>query len=162
MCLQKMKLPKQLKVFDFANRGLIFSTDIKIKDLPEINKIANNKNDYLKVSMSFFLNNGKTPCVKGSISANITLDCQRCLEDIYMDLNINFNLAFIENENEKFDSSFEPYLLTNYEIATIDLISEEILLTIPISPTHKYNCKNYKEFESQENSYKPFAILKKH
>lgn len=159
-----MKLPKQLSVFDFASKELSFSQNLRIKELPEINKIANNKAGKLEVSLSFFLENDNIPCVKGTISTKIALLCQRCLKNVFLDLNIEFNLAFIKNNSTNINLSpiFELYFIEKDNIPTIDIISEEILLEIPISPIHKYNCYKYKQLNSitEKNTNKPFAILK--
>jgi len=49
------------------------------------------------------------------------------------------------------------------ELATHDLISDEILLSIPMVPTHDYDCLeelNGREIV-EEKSENPFSILKK-
>ena len=66
------------------------------------------------------------------------------------------------HESEELDSHYEIYVIEEEELATHDLISDEILLSIPMVPTHDYDC--IKEFNEQEiveeKSENPFAILK--
>ena len=54
-------------------------------------------------------------------------------------------------------------MIEDEELATHDLISDEILLSIPMVPMHDYDCT--KEINKQEidegKSENPFAILKK-
>ena len=77
---------------------------------------------------------------------------------------INFNLAFLRHEQqfEELDSHYEIYIIEEEELATHDLISDEILLSIPMVSTHDYNC--IKEINEQEiimeKSENPFTILK--
>ena len=93
------------------------------------------------------------------------LPCQRCLEKLHIALNINFTLAFTrhEEQSEELDSHYEIYVTEKDELKTIDLISDEILLSIPMVPMHDYDC--IKEINGQEivkeKSENPFAILKK-
>jgi uncharacterized protein len=74
-------------------------------------------------------------------------------------------LAFVrhEKQGEELDSHYEIYVTEEDELATHDLISDEILLSIPMVPTHDYDC--IKEINGQEiveeKSENPFAILKK-
>jgi len=79
-------------------------------------------------------------------------------------LKINFNLAFVRHnqESEELESHYDIYVTEEKELATHDLISDEILLSIPMVPMHDYDC--IKEINEQEivegKSENPFAILK--
>jgi uncharacterized protein len=133
--------------------------------MPRICEIARNTEDRIKVDLSFYLENDKTPCIKGIISANIILDCQRCLDALPVDLKVIFNLAFVRNESqaEELDTSFEVYNIgEEEELDSIDLITDEILLSIPMAPSHDFDCslKIDKEEVVEEISKNPFDVLK--
>ncbi len=158
-------LPDQLKLFNFAKKEISLSGLYQISDFPKISEISSNKTENIRVDLSFYLNNNKTPCVDGIIELDIVLACQRCLDDLSIALKINFNLAFVRHneESEEIDSHYEIYVIEEEELATHDLISDEILLSIPMVPNHDYDC--LKEINRQETvegkSENPFAILKK-
>jgi len=158
-------LPDQLKLFNFAKKEISLSGLYQISDFPRITEIASNKKDNVRVELSFYLKNNKTPCVEGIIELDIVLACQRCLDNLSIALKVNFNLAFVRNDqqSEELDSHYEIYVIEEEELATFDLISDEILLSIPMVPTHDYDC--IKEINEQEivegKSENPFAILKK-
>ena len=158
-------LPDQLKLFNFAKKEISLSGLYQISDFPRISEITSNKKDNIKVDLSFYLKNSKTPCVDGIIELDIVLSCQRCLDDLSIALKVNFNLAFVKHDqqSEELDSHYEIYVFEKEELATIDLISDEILLSIPMVPTHDYDCiKDINEQEIvEEKSENPFAILKK-
>ena len=159
-------LPDQLKLFNFAKKEISLSGLYQISDFPRITEIASNKKDNVRVELSFYLKNNKTPCVEGIIELDIVLTCQRCLDNLSIALKVNFNLAFVRNDqqSEELDSHYEIYVIEEEEeLATFDLISDEILLSIPMVPTHDDDC--IKEINEQEivegKSENPFAILKK-
>ena len=158
-------LPSQLKLFNFAKKEISFSGLYQISDFPKISEIASNKSDNVRVDLSFYLKNNKTPCVDGIIELDIVLPFQRCLDDLSLALKVNFNLAFVKHDqqSEELDSHYEIYVIEEEELAILDLISDEILLSIPMVPTHNYDC--IKEINKQEiveeKSENPFAILKK-
>jgi len=158
-------LPDQLKLFNFAKKEISLSGIYQISDFPKISEIASNKKDNVRVELSFYLKNNKTPCVDGIIHLDIVLACQRCLDDLSIALKVNFNLAFVRHnqESEELDSHYEIYVIEDEELETHDLISDEILLSIPMAPMHDYDC--IKEINKQEivegKSENPFAILKK-
>jgi uncharacterized protein len=160
------QLPKTIKLFKFARKEASLHGDYKISAMPRISEIARNTEDRIKVALSFYLENDKTPCIKGIIKANIILDCQRCLEALPLELNVLFNLAFVRHESqaEELDTSFEIYNIGEEEdLDSIDLITDEILLSIPMAPSHDFDCslKIDKEKEIvEEISKNPFDVLK--
>jgi len=161
----KKSLPDQLKLFKFAKKEISLSGLYQISDFPKISEIASNKKENVRVDLSFYLKNNKTPCVEGIIKLDIVLACQRCLDDLPISLKVDFNLAFVRHDQtfEELDSNYEIYVIEKEELATHDLISDEILLSIPMVPTHDYGCiKEINEHEIVEaKSKNPFAILKK-
>ena len=159
------QLPKVIKLFNFAKKERSLGGVYKISSIPRISEIARNKEDNVKVDLSFYLENNKTPCIKGIINLNIILDCQRCLEALSIELKVDFKLAFVRHEQqaEGLDSSYELYITKEEEeLLTIDIITDEILLSIPMAPSHDFDCnliinKDEVVEESREN---PFTILK--
>jgi uncharacterized protein len=158
-------LPGKLKLFNLAKKEVSLSGLYQISDFPKISEITSNKKDNVKVDLSFCLNNNKTPCVDGIIKLDIVLPCQRCLEELHIALNVNFTLAFVKHEQlaEGLDSHYEIYVTEKDELPTIDLISDEILLSIPMVPTHDYSCMTEinKQKIVEEKAENPFSILKK-
>ena len=158
-------LPEQLKLFNFAKKEISLSGIYQISDFPKISEIVSNNKDNVRVDLSFYLKNNKTPCVDGIIQLDIVLACQRCLDDLSIGLKVNFNLAFVRHnqESEELDLHYEIYVIEEEELATHDLISDEILVSIPMVPMHDYDCikKIIKQEIVEEKSENPFAILKK-
>jgi uncharacterized protein len=153
-----------LKLIKFAKKNLCVTDEFSIKDLPRINEITHNNSDKIKVNCSFYVENDTIPCIDGEISLNIYLTCQRCLEALPLSLDLNFNLAFVKNENqaEELSKHLEIYLFENEELSLIDLISDEILLSIPMVPKHNLDClSSFKENNNYEQvKEKPYDILK--
>jgi uncharacterized protein len=76
-----------------------------------------------------------------------------------------FNLAFVryESQAEGLDKVYEVYVLgENEELDTLDLISDEILLSLPMSPTHKFDCnlKVDPKIKVEKALENPFDVLK--
>ena len=153
--------PKLLK---YAKKNLSVTDEFNIEDLARINGIASNNSDKIKVNYSFYLENNTTPCLDGEVSLIIYLTCQRCLEELPVSLNLNFSLAFVKNESqeEELSKHLEIYLFEGEELSLMDLISDEILLSIPMVPKHNLDClSSFKEHNNYEQvKESPFAILK--
>ena len=159
------QLPKVIKLFNFAKNERHLCGEYRISSIPRIKEIAQNIEDIVKVDLSFYLENNKTPCIKGIINLKVILDCQRCLEALPIELKVDFKLAFVRHEQqaEGLDSSYELYVTReDEELLTIDIITDEILLSIPMAPSHDYDCNLIinKDEIVEEKSKSPFTILK--
>ena len=81
-------------------------------------------------------------------------------------MKVDFKLAFVRHEQqaEGLESSYELYLTREEEeeLLTIDIIADEILLSIPMAPSHDYDCNLIisKDEIVMEKSENPFTILK--
>jgi len=90
--------------------------------------------------------------------------CQRCLCDVDISLEPKFKLAYLNNEQQgdEIDSSYETVLIKSEEFSSIELITDEILISIPMIPMHKNDCSMNIDAEilTNQKSESPFAILK--
>ena len=159
------KLPNKINFFNFAKKEVKLSGDYKVSELSRLSDIASNENDKVEVDLFFHLENGKIPCVEGIIKSILVLDCQRCLDSLQVDLKVPFNIAFARNEfqADSLDDKFEIYLIgDDEELETKDLITDEILLSIPMAPSHDYDCglKTDKGNIVEEVREHPFDVLK--
>ena len=86
-------------------------------------------------------------------------------DKVEVDLKVSFDLAFVRNEfqADSLDDKFEIYLNgDDEELETKDLITDEILLSIPMAPSHDYDCglKTDKGNIVKEVREHPFDVLK--
>ena len=90
---------------------------------------------------------------------------RRCLDSLQVDLKVSFDIAFARNElqADSLDDKFEIYLIgDDEELETKNLITDEILLSIPMAPSHDYDCglKTDKGNIVEEVQEHPFDVLK--
>ena len=158
------KLPNKINFFNFAKKEVKLNGDYKVSELSRLSEIASNENDKVEVDLSFRLVNGRIPCVEGIIKSILILDCQRCLDSLQVDLKVPFDIAFVRNEfqADSLDDKFEIYLIGEEELDTKNLITDEILLSIPMAPSHDFDCglKTDKGDLVEEFREHPFDALK--
>jgi DUF177 domain-containing protein len=120
----------------------------------------------LEYKINGTLDNNDRPILQVIIKGEISLFCQRCLGKLAHTLNLKSTLCLAENEKELSyldeGESVEGILATS-DIDIIELIEDEIILSLPISPRHRENDCSAKELT---NSYEvekkhPFAVLLK-
>ncbi|HJS18203.1 MAG TPA: DUF177 domain-containing protein [Anaerolineales bacterium] len=116
---------------------------------------------------------GRTPqglVVQGKFSAEIVLECVRCLKEFTYPLNWDFTELYAFNKKSVSESGL--LLPDDAHIDLAPLLREYALLEIPISPLHDPNCKglciecgqdlNIRDCgHSQDRDDSPFEELKK-
>lgn len=160
----KQGIPEIIKLFKFASKGLIFSQQYQVSDFPRISELASNQDSTVDVALSFFnLEESRTPCIKGKVKLNLALTCQRCLKEVNVHLEPKFQLAFLKNEQqgETLDANFETILNIDEEFSTIEFITDEVLISVPMTPMHEHECVSYQDTQliNEQKRESPFAIL---
>ena len=107
------------------------------------------------------------PCLKGSVSATLLVECQRCLKPMETKVEGSFKFALVNSEEdfELLPEELEPYLLEGDEQSIVDLVEDELLLSLPMVLTHKEACSSFmteqeKAIKAEKEAAHPFAALK--
>lgn len=110
------------------------------------------------------------PCLDGQVSAELEMECQRCLAPVNIQLQSSFRFGLItsEEETDQLPQEFEPLLVEEGEQSLIDIIEDELILSLPIVPRHDEDCSSMftdrlsavASDGTEEETYKPFAGLK--
>lgn len=161
--LENQSVRKKLTLINAAKRGLSLVGDFSSDCFPEIAKISNSTQ--IRVELVFYLQN-KVIGVKGTINTTLVIECQRCLSAMPFLVKCNSELTF-NLDGSKGDNKIESILVLDNYVDMTNIISDEILLTLPLSPKHRQDCQmnsnNLMQNDippSANNTYKPFAQLK--
>ena len=112
--------------------------------------------------------------LKGSVSVNLAVTCQRCMQAMDLPLNAVINLALITNESQEdqLPEGFEPLLVDDSKMRLPDILEDELLLAMPLVPMHDNDCSEYLQQQKQRQAVEaeqdkaekekqnPFSVLK--
>ena len=164
-------LPKQLDLRGLAARGVQISGTVSSDDLPRLTESGIGIVDLGSAAFDFRRDEEARYLVETSVKASLTLVCQRCLEKMVLPLTTGSRLACVwsDSEAETLPSGLEPLLVE--ELADLNEIAEEeILLAVPVSPTHHEDCiterRSYAPDEepllgAEPDKESPFSVLEK-
>ena len=101
----------------------------------------------------------RQPSLHLHIETKLPVICQRCLDEMLLELNLNFDYI-ISNKplNEAEDNDEIDWLESNNEMDVHELIEDELLIAMPIAPTHLHDCS--KQSTQSGEKPNPFAVLK--
>ncbi len=125
---------------------------------------------YVTVKLEFTRSVGISS-LRGKVSAKLLVECQRCLQPVETEVSGSFKFALVhsEEEFELLPEEFEPYMLEGEEQSIIDLVEDELLLSLPMVTIHEQACSEFMSkqneevraaIEAEKQAGNPFAALK--
>ena len=101
----------------------------------------------------------RNPSLHLHIEAKLPVTCQRCLDEMLVHLNLDFDYIICKELPIEIDENDDTdWLEAAPEMNVQELIEDELLLAMPIAPMHDHDCSK----QSMQSGEKPnpFAALK--
>ena len=101
----------------------------------------------------------RNPSLHLHIEAKLPVTCQRCLDEMLLNINLDFNYIICNALPTEIDENDDTdWLEAAPEMNLQALIEDELLLAMPIAPMHDHDCSK-QSMQSGEKPH-PFAVLK--
>jgi len=159
-------LPDHLDLLAAAGAGRVLRGRIALARLERVLPALASQDGELQVSMELGRDPDGVNYLAGTISGNVRLQCQRCLEDMILPLDVKFRLGLVRSEAAamQLPGRYDPLLVTAEPASVADIISDEVLLALPIVALHnnRAECRELlQEYQSPEAPQRenPFAAL---
>lgn len=144
-------------------RGAI-SGEFPLVSMPRLLELATSEDGRVRFDLTFGRDEQGIDIISGHYHASLRVRCQRCLMPLGLSLNGKISLAVIANESAivELPDFYEPLVHGSGRLSLPDLLEDEIILTLPISPLHPIaECPSgglLQEYATTRES--PFAALK--
>lgn len=166
----RQKLPVEIDPLRLAQNGLKLSGELLIKDMPRLGESLVSDEGGVNVDLLFDMDEINTPFMKGSLLAEVSMRCERCMSPMVVSLSVNCLLAIVTSELKvtTLAEQYEPWLLENNDPVSLNaVIEDELILALPIVPRHDKACLPSEAWSSGQDSRvidvekrtSPFAIL---
>ena len=132
------RLPEFVDPWRLADQGKLFSGVVELKNLPRLRETLMSEQGSAEFELRFERSDQRRVRIRGSVTATLVLECQRCLERLNYPVETSVNLAVIEvlEEVGRLPAECEPLLAEEGRIRLMDLVEDELLLSIPQVPRH--------------------------
>lgn len=162
-------LPQTIRLSDFdrfmPGQSEYVVGNMALLALSKLRDIIFNPNDELSIKLNMGRDDEGTPYLRGQIQGEIEVSCQRCLERLKLSISPEFSLSPVAEDHLELPSQYDPIIAEEGQIHLIDLVSEEILLSMPMIACHpEETCpgtqwlKTHQQKVNQETH--PFHVLK--
>ncbi len=105
---------------------------------------------------------------RGSASASLRMECQRCRETVTVEVSADTSVAFVGSDDQAraLPEHYEPVVVEEERLSLGELVEEELILALPLVATHaRGSCRSGFEPEPEaaaepdEERENPFAVL---
>ncbi|MBO9490769.1 23S rRNA accumulation protein YceD [Endozoicomonas sp. G2_1] len=167
--MQNLKLPVTIDPYKSAQRRLECDGYFGTSEMDRLLSACQSCCQQVNVSVNFEVDELGLVVISGQGSASVVLTCQRCTEDLAMDLEIDFSFSPVKNAEaaDNLPSYYDAIELDeNGEVNLRALVEDELLLAIPLIPKHDLkDCAApadsvWGELPEEQDKPNPFDVLK--
>ncbi len=163
------KLPIEIDPFRLAQNGLTLEGQIPLSDMSRLSQLVLSDEGLVDVKMLFDIDQVGTPYVSGQFHVSTSITCERCMEPMVLDLNVDCLLAMVigERKIEGLAEQYDPWVLENSDPVLLKtVVEDELILSMPLVPRHESICLPDEAWsvgdipeEQQDKPESPFAVL---
>lgn len=151
---------------DFARNGSEISGVVPVAEMPRLLDELENSLGKLNYTVRGGVDSRSAPLLDISIAGQCQLRCQRCLSA--MDYQIRLNVRLILRDQAGLDALGDDEddcdsILAEAQLDVLNLLEEEVLLSLPIAPRHDDAgaCQAADGKNGLREAKNPFAVLAK-
>ncbi|MBC3767852.1 23S rRNA accumulation protein YceD [Neptunicella marina] len=168
--MQKAKLPLRLDPVKSASKRSNFEGIMLCADMERLQQMVSGSAEHVDVQISFETDVQGLNVFSGKLKTQVELVCQRCYGNLTQDLNVDFTFSAVKegDDLDELPDVYEPVEVDDHgEIDLLQLIEDELILSLPIVALHdEQDCNitedemSYGKIEPADERPNPFAVLK--
>ncbi len=124
--------------YRMARAGSSRRGEIALSRMSRLAPLLSDVQGAARYELEFHLDSQSRPLVTGRIRARLELICQRCLEPLVLDLDLDLRLGIVRSDEEAvaLGDGREPVTLETGEVSISALVEDELILGLPAVPLH--------------------------
>lgn len=131
--LQRLNADKE------CTRRSIYEGEFPISNMPRLAGALASDEGVVKVNLAFDRDERGGKRLSGTLDAEVSLICQRCLDEVKVPLHADVDLGIVDHESAipALSDGLEPLLAQDGQVVLRDVAEDELLLLIPLIPMHE-------------------------
>jgi uncharacterized protein len=158
-------LPLIIEPAKLADSGERLSGQLPLSQLDRISDLILNRDGEVCFELAFSKDDKGIVTITGELSADLTVLCQRCLNEMLLHLQSPIQVGVIEDQQQVdvLPELLEPVVAEEHRLSVSRFIEEELLLAMPLAPVHERSACPAAELVNEHAGKKqnPFAVLQK-
>jgi len=129
--------PDWINPFKAAQARREFAGTIRLSDLrPVVDLIDEPGNAELSFSLAFCVDDQREVCIRVRVSGDVPMICQRTLQPFQQRIDSESVVAVVDSAEaaDRLPEDYEPLVLSEPRLRIADIVTEELLLALPLVP----------------------------
>lgn len=120
-----------------SQRGRV-SGRVPLIGLERLKGLIADSHEAVEIRLEGTVDEENRPLLRGRLTACLELVCQRCLEPVteYINREVMLGLVWSDDESSALPAEVDPLVIGTGRYDLYELVSEELILTIPTVPRH--------------------------
>lgn len=159
-----------LSIWQAIDQRFVVENDrLPSKLFPRLEKAVESVNDDIVLSFEAGPDENQHKSIRGNASVGVDVECQRCLEPITIELDVDFRWIPVKNDYEAQLIGDDADVIVIEDVDIIDFlyhVEDELLMALPVIPYHEDDepCEGREFLKNQElpveeDKKNPFAVL---
>ena len=127
--------------FAFARDGRVLEGTLAVEDLDRLHDLLVDIDGEVTFRLQGYKGEGGESMLHLEVSGTVPLACQRCLEAVPCDLDVDAVLELVpagaELSQDELEDDTRDFLPVERELDVVELVEDEILLALPVAPRHE-------------------------
>jgi uncharacterized protein len=166
--MSAVPLPKVIEPLKLIEQRIDLEGTVALSGCERLKDTLLNREGDIQVVLHFAKDEQGLSIITGSLSADVMLECQRCLQPFTLSVQGDINLAIARHEDAviALPRYYDPLLLEEPEVELWPLIEQELMLSLPIVAKHpEGECRLDTSYQAQDEQTEkqdkpnPFAVL---
>lgn len=160
------QLPETTNFLKQSERNVTLEGVMPLARLERLSEVLCGNSGELSAKLHFTSGTGYLG-LYGEVEASLELMCQRCMQPMKQTVTGQFKFGLMTSEKfeHKVPADADPYLLEGDEQSVLEVLEDELLLSIPMAVTHQKLCSEFLQKHDEEKRIEkekahPFAALK--
>ncbi|HZX29790.1 MAG TPA: YceD family protein [Rhodocyclaceae bacterium] len=136
-------MSRQLAIdsFAFARDGRVLEGTLAVSDLQRLHDLVTEVSGEIRYRLQGLKGQHGQPQLRLTASGNLPLACQRCLEAIRFDVEVDSVLELVpegaEMSQDELEDDTRDFLPVAGSLDVAELVEDEVILALPVVPRHE-------------------------
>jgi uncharacterized protein len=133
------RFPERIDPWRFADLGKEISGVLPMDAFPRLSACLLKPAGDVDFRLVFGRDRERRAILGGWLKTALSLQCQRCLEEVNLPVDIRLSVVFVQglDEAERLSEDLDPCVVEDDQVAFRDLLEDELLLALPQVAMHR-------------------------
>ncbi|WP_025732947.1 YceD family protein [Carnimonas nigrificans] len=159
------RIPHTVEPYRLAAAAEYLEGNVPLEKMPRLLEAVGEQQGECAVRLQFGVDEQAQRYIEGAIEAQVMMECQRCLQQLPVDISADFLLGLLAGDSQAahLPKRYDPVIIENDQLDLWSIVEEELLLDLPQVAYHQEGecpvSKEQLQSGDEIETHNPFSVL---